>query len=77
MEYRSCLGIGYFLGGFLVDKVFEPFMSTQNDSIFNTLFGVGKGSGAAFLFLILAFSGIVVCLFFRKDKHLWELEKDK
>ena len=69
--------IGYFLGGFLVDKVFEPFMSTQNDSIFNTLFGVGKGSGAAFLFLILAFSGIAVCLFFRKDTHLWELEKDK
>lgn len=69
--------IGYFLGGFLVDKVFEPFMSTQTDSIFNILFGIGKGSGAAFLFLILAFSGIAVCLFFRKDKHLWDLEKDK
>jgi len=67
--------IGYFLGGFLVDRVFEPFMRTQNNTIFNTLFGSGKGSGAAFLFLILAFSGIAVCLIFRKDKHLWDLEK--
>lgn len=66
--------IGYFLGGFLVDKVFEPFMKTQNASALNTLFGVGKGSGAAFLFLFLAFSGILICLIFRKDKHIWSLE---
>lgn len=67
--------IGYFLGGYLVDKVFEPFMEFQNSKILNTLFGEGKGSGAAFLFLFLAIAGIIVCLFFRKDKHLWRLEE--
>jgi DHA3 family macrolide efflux protein-like MFS transporter len=68
--------IGYFLGGILVDKVFEPFMETQGtDSFLTVLFGSGKGSGAALLFLILAFTGIFVCLFFRKDKHIWQLEE--
>ncbi|GAU76529.1 MFS transporter [Fusibacter sp. 3D3] len=67
--------IGYFLGGFLVDQVFEPFMKYQSSSILNTLFGEGKGSGAAFLFLFLAFAGIGVCLFFRRDRHLWHLEE--
>ncbi len=68
--------IGYFLGGILVDKVFEPFMETQDtDSFLTVLFGSGKGSGAALLFLILAFAGIFVCLFFRKDKHIWQLEE--
>ncbi len=69
--------IGYFLGGFLVDKVFEPFMAEQSSNIFTSLFGVGKGSGAAFLFLILAFMGIAVCLIFRRDKYIWELEKER
>ncbi len=67
--------IGYFLGGLLVDKVFEPFMEYQNFGLLNTLFGTGKGSGAAFLFLFLAIAGIVVCLVFRKDKHLRRLEE--
>ncbi len=68
--------IGYFLGGILVDKVFEPFMETQGtDSFLTVLFGSGKGSGAALLFLILAFTGIFVCLFFRKNKHIWQLEE--
>ena len=36
--------IGYFMGRFLVDKVFEPFMASQSAaSIFITLFGQGKG----------------------------------
>ena len=68
--------IGYFLGGILVDKVFEPFMEIQRqDSFLTGLFGSGKGSGAALLFFILAFAGIFVCLYFRKDKHIWELEE--
>lgn len=68
--------VGYFLGGILVDFVFEPMMSHQDTNrFFVTLFGEGKGSGAAFLFLILAFAGIAVCLYFRNDRHIWELEK--
>lgn len=67
--------IGYFLGGYLVDKVFEPLMKRENLSILKILFGEGKGSGAAFLFLFLAIAGIMVCLAFRKDPHIWKLEE--
>ncbi|MBD5458535.1 MAG: MFS transporter [Lachnospiraceae bacterium] len=68
--------IGYFLGGFLVDQVFEPIMALQKEgSILPRIFGSGKGSGAAFLFLVIAFAGIGVCLYFRRDKHIWDLEK--
>ncbi len=67
--------VGYFLGGYLVDQVFEPVMAAQGPgSILVRMFGTGKGSGAAFLFLVIAFAGIGVCLYFRKDKHIWELE---
>lgn len=68
--------IGYFTGGFLVDSVFEPIMAAQSaDSILIKIFGSGKGSGAAFLFFVIAFAGIGVCLYFRRSKHIWELEK--
>lgn len=69
--------IGYFLGGFLVDSVFEPIMAGQkNDGILAKLFGSGKGSGAALLFCVLAFAGIGVCLYFRRNKQIWQLEKE-
>lgn len=68
--------IGYFLGGFLVDQIFEPIMTRQpENSILIQLFGNGKGSGAALLFFVIAFAGIGVCLYFRHNKHIWELEK--
>jgi len=66
--------LGYILGGFLVDKVFEPFMEKHNTAALSVLIGTGKGSGAAFLFLFLAFAGIGVCLIFKKDKYIWKLE---
>ena len=67
--------LGYFLGGMLVDQVFEPIMAAQgHSSILVTLFGSGKGSGAAFLFAALWLAGIAVCLIFRADKHIWKLE---
>jgi uncharacterized membrane protein YuzA (DUF378 family) len=51
-------------------------MKTQRpESLLTILFGSGKGSGAALLFLIIAFAGIFVCLIFRKDSHIWSLEK--
>lgn len=69
--------IGYFLGGFLVDRVFEPLMASQKEgSILARIFGSGKGSGAALLFFVIAFAGIGVCLWFRRDKHIWELEQE-
>lgn len=66
--------VGYIIGGFFVDKVFEPFMERNTNPILSALFGTGKGSGAAFLFLFLAFIGIAICLMFRKDKNIWKLE---
>ncbi len=67
--------VGYFLGGFLVDECFEPFMALQSaDSVFCMMFGEGKGSGAAMLFFILGIAGIAVCLVFSRIKALRELE---
>ena len=68
--------LGYFLGGILVDEVLEPVMAMQaSDSLLVRLFGLGKGSGAAFLFAILWVMGMVVCLLFRGDKQIRRLEE--
>ncbi|MDQ0359545.1 MFS transporter [Breznakia pachnodae] len=68
--------IGYFLGGFLVDYCFEPFMKNQQpNSLLTQIFGAQKGSGAALLFLVLAVLGIATCLIFRKNKEIWKLEE--
>jgi len=66
--------VGYFLGGALVDRVFEPIMTMQTEGLLVRLFGTGKGSGAAFLFAVLWLMGIAVCMIFRADKHIWKLE---
>lgn len=67
--------LGYRLGGTLVDTVFEPFMAVQTpESLFCCLFGTGKGSGAAFLFLVLGFLGVAVCLGFRRSMLIRGLE---
>lgn len=68
--------LGYLTGGLLVDRVFEPFMKIQPDrGLWVTLFGIGKGSGAAMLFLIIGGAGMIVCLIFRRDKNIWKLEE--
>lgn len=68
--------VGYFMGGLLVDQVFEPFLASQSaGSLFVQYFGSGKGSGAAFLFAILWLMGIGVCLLFRYDRNIWRLEE--
>lgn len=55
--------IGLFLGGFMVDNVCEPFMSRYSDlSILETLFGKGKGSGAALMMFILGVTGSLICI---------------
>lgn len=67
--------VGYFLGGLLTDKLFEPLMQNQPlNSPLVKLFGSGKGSGAALLFFCIAFLGIGVCIFFRRNRHICELE---
>lgn len=55
--------IGLFLGGFMVDNICEPFMVTYGSlSILKTLFGTGKGSGAALMMFILGVSGSMFCI---------------
>lgn len=55
--------IGLFLGGFMVDKVCEPVMSSYGDlSVLKTLFGTGKGSGAALMMFVLGVSGSLICI---------------
>ena len=66
--------IGYLLGGIAVDYVFEPLMAAQEGGVLTTIFGTGKGSGAALFFLFLAVLGTAVCFVFRKSKTLWSLE---
>ncbi len=67
--------LGYVLGGFCIDKMFEPLMAQQTfGSILTTLFGTGKGSGAAFFLFLLGILGVITCLIFRHDANIWELE---
>ena len=55
--------IGLALGGFMVDKVCEPFMSANSSNrILSLLFGSGKGSGAALMMFILGLAGTSYCL---------------
>lgn len=66
--------VGYFLGGFLVDKIFEPFMRITENKLLHTAFGNEKGSGAAMLFFVVGILGVLICLIFRRIKYIHELE---
>ncbi len=65
--------VGYFLGGFLVDKVFEPFMAGTENTLLLNIFGTEKGSGAALLFFVIGIAGVIVCAVFSRIKALQEL----
>ncbi len=61
--------LGLLFGGFMVDNVCEPFMKNRS-GVWTTLFGSGKGSGAAFMMFILGAAGVIMCLVFgRKLKQ--------
>ena len=60
---------GLLFGGFMVDNVCEPFMKNRS-GVWTTLFGSGKGSGAALMMFILGAAGVIMCLVFgRKLKQ--------
>ena len=66
--------IGLLLGGALVDEVLEPLMRGQPaGGLLASLFGGGKGSGAAMLFSLLGVVGVAVCLIFnaRLRRYQW------
>ena len=67
--------IGFFLGGILVDEVCEPFMAAGTTAdIWRTLFGMGKGSGAAMVCFILGVAGTAVCLIFGRILRKYKYE---
>lgn len=66
--------VGYLMGGIMVDKLFEPMMNNiDSGSVLHTLFGNGKGSGAAMMFSILGIAGVMVCIVFTLmlKKYKW------
>ena len=68
--------VGYLLGGWLVDRVFVPFMAAQGpESLWVSLFGTGKGGGAALFCLVIGVFGSLSCLPARRDRHIWALEQ--
>lgn len=72
----STIPLGYFLGGWLIDRVFEPLMAAQEaDGLLTLLFGMGKGSGASLLFAIIGVCGVGVVGLFALDREIWKLEK--
>ena len=69
--------IGLFLGGFMVDNVYEPFMRAYgNLSVLKTLFGSGKGSGAALMMLILGVTGSLLCLILGKKLKKYQYNEE-
>lgn len=68
--------LGYLIGGWLVDSLFEPLMAAQKaGSLLVRLFGTGKGSGAALLYFCIAVAGTLVCLYFRRNKHIRAMDE--
>lgn len=71
--------VGYLLGGLAVDKLFEPFMAARGKGdILVSLFGAGKGAGAALLFAVCGVAGVLVCVIFTLmlKKYSWS-ENDR
>ncbi|MEA5093647.1 MAG: MFS transporter [Sedimentibacter saalensis] len=61
--------IGLFLGGYLADNIFEPFMLNISpiQQMLSKLVGTGRGSGMAVIYLITGTIGFLVSLRSAKD----------
>ena len=65
--------IGLFFGGIMVDRICEPFMAANSsNTLLTTLFGSGKGSGAALMMFILGAAGAAWCLINGKNLRKYE-----
>ena len=51
-----------FLGGFLADHVFEPFMASDSPAqqVLSAFLGTGKGTGIGLMFLIVGIAGMLI-----------------
>ncbi|MCL2164815.1 MAG: hypothetical protein FWH55_10605 [Oscillospiraceae bacterium] len=68
--------VGLFLGGALADKVFEPLMATllPLQKVLSIFVGFGKGSGIAFIFLIVGIVGTVTSFMCLRNPIYKELD---
>ena len=66
--------IGTFLGGFLVDRVWEPAMADAG-GLWARLFGAGRGAGAALMMFLLGVLGVAVCLGFGRALKKYEYKE--
>lgn len=72
----STIPLGLFLGGYLADNIFEPFMQSQSSPLsqfFSIFTGTGKGSGIAVMFLLTGIIGCIACLIQLADKRYDDL----
>ena len=67
--------IGFFLGGLLVDEFCEPVMAKEIPWL-TSLFGSGKGSGAAMMMFLLGIAGTLICLYFGKRLKKYHFEEN-
>lgn len=77
LQYTS-IPIGNILGGFLADKVFEPYMkeSTIVQAFLSKIVGCGDGSGIAVLFISIGIIGFAGCCIFRLNKSMRTLDME-
>ena len=75
MQYIS-IPIGNITGGFLADKVFEPFMKKSSivQVFLAKIVGMGNGSGIAVLFVCIAIIGFIGCCFLKLINDMRRLD---
>ena len=76
MSQTCLMPIGFVLGGFLADYVFEPAMAnpTLLSRMFSWLVGTGKGSGMALMFFFTSILGLAIAIFGYFNKEFLYLE---
>lgn len=68
--------VGFLLGGWLVDRVWEPMMSDIHaDHWLACLFGNGKGSGAAVMMFVIVLAGAVICIIFGRILKKYQFQE--
>lgn len=77
MFQQASLMLGFLLGGYLADNIFEPALTTNSaiKSIFELLVGSGKGSGMALMFICTGILGALTCLSGYFIKEFRDLEE--
>jgi len=72
---QNCtIPLGLYLGGVLIDQVFEPLMSSRGpvQCMLEPIFGTGRGSGIALLFFLTAALGLLLSLICLSNQHFGE-----